>query len=676
MSSNKDAAYVQVDNYSSGGVRYAEVKHVPMETYFEGTAPGLIQVNGKDFDSKSFRFPEWQGTSKLEFESLQPADVSRMHHPSHGSLSEIYATAICGNDLCSSVLYVIGITMGVSGQLAPVCLLLVGGLLYLFTSIYGEACTAFPLNGGTYNLLLNTTTKTIAALAACLTLLSYTATAVVSAAESVTYAYNLYPFINVYWFTIFLLASVCGLAILGIAESALVALAIFILHMGSMVALVIVGALYSINNPGIFWANLALPLKYSWPVSLVAGFCAAILGVTGFESSANFIEEQRKGVYPKTLFNAWVIVFVLNPLLSLVVLGVVDLRTLDDSTGDVLAVAARIAGGELFGLWVSAEGAVVLAGAVLTAFVGVTGLVRRLASDRCLPSWLLAENALRRTNHWIPLVFFAFCGSLYVILGGRVVSLANMYTLAFLCVMALFAYGTMMLKYKRGRIRRDVEAAWPSCVLGLAGVVLALLGNLWMQPASLFYLAIYFGLVAGVMMLMFERVRLLKYLLFFVSRAPEGVRDALAPSTMAGIEVIKSQKIVFFAKNGNLEVLNKALAYIHLNELTEWIKVVHVFTDLEGPAVQSIAESLAIIDRCYPKMLLDLVLVEGEFCPELVMQVSDALQVPRNFMFITAPGPTSPTTSASSAASESSPTDPARPSHHPLTLCPSHHPLT
>jgi hypothetical protein len=382
MSSSKDPVYVPVDGYSSGATRYAEIKHVPMETHFEGAPPGLIQLEGKDFDTKHSRFPEWQGVNKLEFQNLQPPDVSRMHHPSHGTLSEIYATAICGNDLCSSVLYVIGITTAVSGQLAPVCLLLVGGLLYLFTSVYGEACTAFPLNGGTYNLLLNTTTKTIAALAACLTLLSYTATAVVSAAESVTYAYNLYPYIDIYWFTILLMGMVCALAILGIVESAVVALAIFILHMGSMIALVIVGGIYAVQNPAIFWANVQLPLKYSWPVSLVAGFCTAILGVTGFESSANFIEEQKKGVYPKTLFNAWAIVFILNPLLSLVVLGVVDLNDLNDSTGDVLAVAARIAGGETFGLWISAEGAIVLAGAVLTAFVGVTGLVRRLASDR------------------------------------------------------------------------------------------------------------------------------------------------------------------------------------------------------------------------------------------------------------------------------------------------------
>ena len=50
----------------------------------------------------------------------------------------IYATAICGNDLTSSVLYVIGVTTTLAGQLAPLCLITVGLVLYLFKSVYGE----------------------------------------------------------------------------------------------------------------------------------------------------------------------------------------------------------------------------------------------------------------------------------------------------------------------------------------------------------------------------------------------------------------------------------------------------------------------------------------------------------------------------------------------------------
>ena len=49
------------------------------------------------------------------------------------------------------------------------------------------------MNGGTYNLLLNTSSKTLASLAACLSVLAYTATAVVSASEAAAYAHNLLP---------------------------------------------------------------------------------------------------------------------------------------------------------------------------------------------------------------------------------------------------------------------------------------------------------------------------------------------------------------------------------------------------------------------------------------------------------------------------------------------------
>lgn len=68
----------------------------------------------------------------------------------------------------------------VSGILqAPLCLLMVGLALYLFRGIYGEAITSYPMNGGSYNLLINTTSKSVAALGACLSIIAYIATGVV-----------------------------------------------------------------------------------------------------------------------------------------------------------------------------------------------------------------------------------------------------------------------------------------------------------------------------------------------------------------------------------------------------------------------------------------------------------------------------------------------------------------
>ena len=107
-------------------------------------------------------------------------------------LGQFTSTAICGNDILASVLYTVGLCVSAAGVYAPLSMMLIGGMLYLFRSVYGEVGTALPLNGGAYNCLLNTTSKKIASLAACLTILSYMATGVVSATEACDYLQTLW----------------------------------------------------------------------------------------------------------------------------------------------------------------------------------------------------------------------------------------------------------------------------------------------------------------------------------------------------------------------------------------------------------------------------------------------------------------------------------------------------
>lgn len=70
------------------------------------------------------------------------------------------------------------------------------------------------------------------------------------------------------------------------------------------------------------------------------------------------------------------------------------------------------AAGRWLNIVVSADATIVLSGAVLTAYVGVSGLIRRMAMDRCLPQFLLHTNALRGTVHWIIIGFFVVTSSL------------------------------------------------------------------------------------------------------------------------------------------------------------------------------------------------------------------------------------------------------------------------
>lgn len=218
-------------------------------------------------------------------------------------LNELESTAICGNDISSSVLYVSALSIAFAGQYAWITLLIVSFVLFLFRKIYGEVVGALPLNGGAYNALLNTTSKFMASFAATLTILSYMATAVISANEGIHYLHHLIPDMEIMIATILLLSFFALLTIFGITESAKVAVGIFLFHLSSLMVLCGFIAYYLIlHGSGLFFQNWEFPVKGgSIGTAIFFGFAASMLGVSGFESSANFVEEQKRGYFQKPL---------------------------------------------------------------------------------------------------------------------------------------------------------------------------------------------------------------------------------------------------------------------------------------------------------------------------------------------------------------------------------------
>lgn len=207
-------------------------------------------------------------------------------------LNELESTAICGNDISSSVLYVSALAIAFAGQYAWITLLIVSFVLFLFRRIYGEVVGALPLNGGAYNALLNTTSKFMASFAATLTILSYMATAVISANEAIHYIHHLIPSLPIIITTIGLLALFALLTIGGITESAKVAIGIFLFHLTSLLVLTgFIGYYLFQNGIGTLFENWSLPSREGGIITAIFfGFSASMLGVSGFESSANFVE--------------------------------------------------------------------------------------------------------------------------------------------------------------------------------------------------------------------------------------------------------------------------------------------------------------------------------------------------------------------------------------------------
>ena len=462
-----------------------------------------------------------------------------MSHPPTKPLGQFLATSIAGNDLLSSVLYTAGICVQYSGKLAPVALLLVSVMLYFFRALYSEVVTAMPVNGGSYNALLNTTSKRAAALASCLSMLSYVATAVVSAYSAVAYVQPLWPWAGTPTGaaagTVGLLAVFAGLTLIGIGESAAVATAMFFLHVATLTVVCAYSIAYTVSDggrtlmdnwrtpfPDIVTTDGATVAPGSPQAALFFGYAAALLGITGFETAANYVEEMADArTYVSVLRNMWLAAGFFNPLVALVAQGVLPMADMYANSSNLLAALALKAGGPSLRAFLCIDGTLVLAGSVLTAYVGITGLVRRLALDRVLPPLLLTRNAWRGTNHYIILAFFVLTSSLYLLLAAvsddanaAMNNLAGVYGISFLSVMSAFALAAMALKWKRPHLPRLVISSWGAVIGALITVLIGLAGTIAKGPSVLGWFGMYFGIVLAIVWIMFERSSLLKAALF------------------------------------------------------------------------------------------------------------------------------------------------------------------
>ena len=543
--------------------------------------PGLHETSRLPADRGHYQLAQHGQFQTLVYPGNEAIAKFLASRPSHGPLiGQILSTAISGNDLSSSILYVSGLCALRAGYLAPVALLVVVIILYFFRRIYGEAVTSLPLNGGTYNLLLNTTDKNWASLAGALTLLSYVATAVVSASSAASALNALVPVLPVFPFTFVVLGIFCCLSLIGLGESAVVAVLIFILHIATLLILGVTSIVsFSFDQ---FRHNLQLPFpdQGNFSTALFFGFASGLLGISGYETTANFVESMKTTrTLNQTLRNLWLAALIFNPALIFLSLGIVDLRNVRDFSSVYLVQIASQAGGLWLKLLVGIDSTIVLSGAVLTGYTGVEGLTRRLALDRLLPSILLAQNRLRGTCHVIFIAFFCVTSLIYAVLLGNIQSLANVYTLAFLIVISLFAVGDLLLKYKRGPLVavQEVRAPVWTVVLALAGIVVGLVGNLILSAQSIGVFLLYLAVTLLIVGLMVTRGTFLAIMIRTLVPASERFRffKRVHDWLVKLWQSIMGHPVIFFTSGDQIWRLNKAVGYIRRNELCSWVKFVH-----------------------------------------------------------------------------------------------------
>ncbi|CAG8436588.1 9368_t:CDS:2 [Diversispora eburnea] len=433
--------------------------------------------------SNSWEFAGWGATYYIDLPIIESEDG---HPQTKSLLGQWRATSISGNDLVASVLYTIGLCIVVAGKFAPISLFIVAIIIYPFKDILSEVGTALPLNGGSYNCLLNTSSKWFASVAAAVSLLDYMSTAVVSAATATSYISGSLHLSNflVFVLTIGILIVSASIVASGLKESSNVAFVIFIIHCLTLTLLMIASVVrWIIQGNDILIENWKNPGSGNPLLEIFNGICVGLLGITGFETSSNYIEDQKPGVFPKTVRNMWVLVFIFNAPISFLALTIIPLSTIKEHQNEAISTIGKYAAGNWLEILIVIDAAIVLSGGVLSGFVGATGLIQRMASDHILPQFLLRKNRFTGTCHWIVLSFLTFCITLYVIVGGNTTSLAGVFAISFLSVLCMFAIGNILLKYKRGRLYRKIIILHKSKI---ANTVISLIKKLKKQPVIFF----------------------------------------------------------------------------------------------------------------------------------------------------------------------------------------------
>lgn len=271
------------------------------------------------------------------------------------------------------------------------------------------------------------------------------------------------------------------------------------------------------------------------------------------------------------------------------------------------------------------------------------GLVQRMSEDRCLPRFLLKENPCTHT-HYITIIGFAtLCASLVLLTWGQIEQLGNVYAVSFLSVMGLFCLGNIMLKIRRRSMRGKTRATWYIVVLCWALVTAGLIGNIIISPIVLAYFALYYLPIVITVLFIFQRSLFLRFLLYITNRMKYGkwIQSPIMRHAQDVLKQLESEKLIFLTKTGDIRTINKAVLYVLSNEMSKWLKIVHVYENRNDAPV-NIVEDVKMLDLTYPEIRLDCVLFEGTFSPATLTSISEKLGVPKNRMFITTPSPDFP----------------------------------
>ena len=367
------------------------------------------------------------------------------------------AAGLVGADIGTSVFYSTGVLYPHVGFLAPYFITIVVIALWLFKIAYQEGCAVSPLNGGAYTMVLQTVGRRAALVVGSLTILSYLATAVVSALSGAIYVSTLSPGGWPTWLIVMVAAlpivGFAALNLLGLKESTKVVFAISAFHFGMLIVMDVVG-LYLAFTHGAHWERLTTGFGALSTHAVLMAFASAFLGITGFESAAQIIEEIEQPSWKaisKIYLTIVLLVSFTSPISSMLCLVLLSDADIETYKAAFLSGLAVYEGGSMMLYLLVANACLTLFAAVNTAYAGATGLMTTMGKQGNLPAVVLRQWAgwhpSLKGYPYVALSFMALCLVMLVVFPGAVDRLGEVYGLAFLSVMICYCAGVVLLRF-------------------------------------------------------------------------------------------------------------------------------------------------------------------------------------------------------------------------------------
>ncbi len=367
----------------------------------------------------------------------------------------LLAWAVVFCDIGTSVYYTPGILYHHVGNLAPYFVLLTTvGFLFL-SQKYAEVSWRNPEGGGVVTVAKKAFGSWWGAFGGILITIDYFLTSAISSVSGFAYLASIFPNLlpHVAMLACAGIALLCLLNIIGIRESATVALGFAAASLVANLAVIIVAiAGFHTGNLRVLQEAAgqfkALPLRY-----VMIGFAGSWLAFSGLESISQLspaLKLPTRKTVRYAMFAVVGTILVTAPTLTALSIAVIPESMKATRTDSFISDLALTTSGPWLQIYVVAAASALLLFAANTAMIGGYHVFLALSRDRFFPRILAKRNARFSTPHWAILITTAVPLITILLTRGKLTLLGDMYSFGLLGAFTFTSLGLDVIRWREG----------------------------------------------------------------------------------------------------------------------------------------------------------------------------------------------------------------------------------